>query len=62
MEIDFVNTKKRTLCMYKTDSETGAKVLEFNTAHNISQKEFDKGTTYIDIYRKNIEVLKEALN
>ena len=43
-------------------NETNAKVLEFNTAHNISQKEFDKGTTYIDIYRKNIEVLKEALS
>ncbi len=44
------------------NEETGAKVLEFNSAHNISQKEFDKGTTYVDIMKKNIEVIKEALN
>lgn len=43
-------------------SETGAKVLEFHTAHNISQKDFDNGLTYVDIMKKNIEMLKEALN
>lgn len=43
-------------------SETGAKVLEFNSAHNISQSEFEKGTTYVDIMQKNIINLKEALN
>ena len=42
--------------------ETGTKVLEFNSAHNISQKDFDEGITYIDIMKKNIEVLREALN
>ena len=42
--------------------ETGAKVLEFKTAHNISQKDFDAGVTYIDIMNDNIKVLKEALN
>ena len=42
--------------------ETGAKVLEFNAAHNISQKDFDAGVTYVDIMKKNIKVLKEALN
>lgn len=42
--------------------ETGAKVLEFKTAHNLSQKDFDKGVTYIDIMKDNIKVLKEALN
>ena len=42
--------------------ETGAKVLEFNSAHNISQKDFDSGKTYVDIMKDNIEVLKEALN
>ena len=42
--------------------ETGAKVLEFNTAHNISQKDFDAGVTYVDIMEKNTKVLKEALN
>lgn len=42
--------------------ETNTKVLEFNTAHNISKKDFDDGITYVDIYKKNVEVLKEALN
>ncbi len=42
--------------------ETGAKVLEFNAAHNISQKDFDAGVTYTDIMKNNIKVLKEALN
>ena len=42
--------------------ETGAKVLEFNTVHNISKKDFDDGLTYKDYMEKNIEVLKEALN
>ena len=42
--------------------ETGAKVLEFNSAHNISQKDFDSGLTYVNIMKKNIEVLKQALN
>ena len=42
--------------------ETGAKVLEFNTAHNISQNDFDAGVTYVDIMEGNTKVLKEALN
>ncbi len=42
--------------------ETGAKVMEFNAIHNISKDDFDKGITYVDYMKKNIEVLKEALN
>ena len=42
--------------------ETSAKVLEFNAVHNISKKDFDDGLTYVDYMKKNIEVLKEALN
>lgn len=42
--------------------ETNTKVLELNSAHNISKKEFDKKTTYVDIMKKNAEALKEALN
>ena len=42
--------------------ETNAKVLEFHTGHNISKKDFDKGVTYKDLLKKDIEVLKEALN
>ncbi len=43
-------------------SETGTKVLKFNSAHNITQDEFDKGVTYVDLMKDNIKVLKEALN
>ena len=42
--------------------ETGAKVLEFHTAHNISKKDFENGVTMVDIMKKNAKVLKEALN
>ena len=41
---------------------TQAKILEFHSAHNISQKDFDKGLTYIDIMKNNVKALKEALN
>lgn len=43
-------------------NETGSKVLQFNSAHNITQEEFDKGITYVDLMKDNIKVLKEALN
>lgn len=42
--------------------ETGAKILEFHSAHNISQNDFDNGITYVDIMKKNIDALKVALN
>ena len=41
--------------------ETGAKVLEFNSAHNISKTDFENGRTYIEIMEDNIKVLSEAL-
>ena len=43
-------------------NETGAKVMEFHSAHNISQKDFDDGINYVDIMKKNRDALKEALN
>ncbi len=42
-------------------AETGAKVLELHSAHNISATDFNSGITYVDIMKKNIENLKEAL-
>ena len=42
--------------------ETGAKVLEFNSAHNITKDDFDSGKTYVDIMKDNVKKLKEALN
>jgi zinc transport system substrate-binding protein len=57
LTIEFSNKK-----IAKTISkETGAKVLEFNSAHNISSEDFKTGRTYLDIMNDNLEVLKEAL-
>ena len=41
--------------------ETGAKVLEFHSIHNISLSDYNNGKTYVDIMNDNIKVLKEAL-
>jgi zinc transport system substrate-binding protein len=42
-------------------NETGAKVLTFNSAHNISMDEFNSGLTYVTIMKNNVKVLEEAL-
>ncbi len=41
--------------------ETGAKMLEFNSLHSITNDQLQDGTTYMDIMYKNLENLKEAL-
>lgn len=41
--------------------ETGAKVLTFNAAHNISADDFKNGRTYAEIMKENLMVLEEAL-
>ena len=41
--------------------ETGAKLMTLNSAHNISNEDFNSGRTYADIMETNIETLKEAL-
>lgn len=43
-------------------NETGAKVLVFSAAHNISAEDFKSGRTYADIMETNLVVLEEALN
>lgn len=46
----------------KTLSEaTGAKMLVFNTVHNVSKNELQNGATYVSIMRENLENLKQAL-
>ena len=40
---------------------TGAKVLCFNTAHNVTMEQYLDGITYIDLMKQNDEALKEAL-
>ncbi len=46
----------------KTISEqTGAEMLLFHSAHNISKNDFEVGVTYLDLMNKNAENLKEGL-
>lgn len=42
--------------------ETGAKKAQLNAVHNISKKDFDNGTGYLELMKQNVKVLKEALN
>lgn len=42
--------------------ETGAEILTFHSAHNVSSEDFENGVTYVDIMKSNVEVLKKALN
>lgn len=42
--------------------ETNTKVLEFNSAHNITKKDFESEKTYVDIMNDNVNAIKEALN
>lgn len=41
---------------------TGAKERQLNSIHNVTQKDFDAGVTYVDLMRQNVKTLKEALN
>ena len=41
--------------------ETGAKLETLQSAHTVSADDFEAGITYIDLYKENIKVLKEAL-
>lgn len=48
--------------MADTISEaTGAKKLLLHACHNISKQDFTNGVRCIDLYRRNAENLKEAL-
>ncbi len=42
--------------------ETGIKVYEFHSAHNISERDFEAGVTYADLMERNYSVLEKALN
>lgn len=43
------------------ETDTGAKPLQFNSCHNITQKQFDSGVTYVDLMKQNVNNLKIAL-
>lgn len=42
--------------------DTGVKIMEFSTAHNVSKEDFDAGITFIDVMERNLSALKEALH
>lgn len=39
-----------------------AKVKLLHSIHTVTKEDFDKGTTYIDLMKQNVEALKEGLN
>ena len=41
--------------------DTGAKVLELHSCHNVSKEDFENGLTYVDFMERNVDVLEEAL-
>ncbi len=41
--------------------QTGARVLVFHTAHNVSKEDRESGLTFLDIMRGNLENIKAAL-
>lgn len=43
------------------ETDTGAKPLQFNSCHNITQKQFNSGVTYVDLMKENVNNLKIAL-
>jgi zinc transport system substrate-binding protein len=41
---------------------TSTKVLQFQSCHNVTKESFEKGVTYLELMKQNVEVLKEGLN
>ena len=56
--LEFSSTKVAdTLC-----SETGASSRMLHSCHNVSKEDLDKGISYVDLMKQNLENLKTALN
>jgi len=43
-------------------NETGARKLLFHSVHNITRRDYEAGLGYLDLMRRNVESLREALN
>ncbi|MGN1281437.1 MAG: metal ABC transporter substrate-binding protein [Succinivibrio sp.] len=41
---------------------TGAKVMIFNSGHNVTTQQLSNNVSLVDLYRENLQVLKSALN
>ncbi len=56
--LEFSSTKVAdTLC-----SETGASSLMLHSCHNVSKEDLEKGISYVDLMKQNLENLKTALD
>lgn len=42
--------------------ETGASTMQIQTLHNVSKDDFENGETYVSLMKRNVDVLKKALN
>ncbi len=49
-------------CAEAVAAETGCDILQLNSAHNVTEEEFEAGITYAELMRENLEVLKIVLN
>lgn len=58
----FVNELSSTSIADKIAEETQSTVMTFYSCHKVSKDDFESGKTYVDIMRRNIDVLKIALN
>lgn len=43
-------------------NDTNAKVLQMHSCHNLSKDEWDNNETYLSLMKKNVDILREALN
>ncbi len=41
--------------------ETGAKIMQIQTLHNVSKEDFENNETYVSLMTRNLEVLRKAL-
>ena len=56
--LEFSNKKTATLIA----EDTGAKVMQFSSCHNVTKDEFKNGVSYISLMEQNLNALKEALS
>ena len=42
--------------------EAGCKILELHSCHNVSKKDFDDGVTVLDLMKRNLQYLNEAIS
>lgn len=61
LPVIFKNEITKSDVAEKIAKKTGAEVEVFNTCHMISEKEFEKGVSYVELMKKNIDILEKAL-